>query len=202
MVNNVRVLNIRECLVHDSGDVLGEDEIQNILSDFYCELNPDVERFLKEQSIEFTKKQQSVTYVILDEDTASSLGYFTLAIKPLSVTLDDFSNTMKKRIARVSKVDKNTGKYTFSAYLIAQLARNFSPRLKRSFSGQDVLEVAIKQIKEIQYMAGGMVYFLEAENHPKLLKFYEDNGFKRFATKDVERSDGEQHTLVQLLKIL
>lgn len=202
MVNNVRVLNIRECLVHDSGEILGEDEIQNILSDFYCELNPDVEKFLKEQAVDFTKKQQSVTYVILDEDTASSLGYFTLAIKPLSVTLDDFSNTMKKRIARISKIDKKTGKYTFSAYLIAQLAKNFSPKLKRSFSGQDVLEVAIKQIKEIQYMAGGMVYFLEAENNPKLLKFYEENGFKRFATKNVERNDGEQHILVQLLKIL
>ena len=45
--------------------------------------------------------------------------------------------------------------------------------------------------------------FLEAENHPKLLNFYdEENGFKEFEIKEVQRAESESHTLVQMLKIL
>ncbi len=38
--------------------------IRQLFSEFSCPLNPDVERFLKEQSIEFAKKHQAVTYLI------------------------------------------------------------------------------------------------------------------------------------------
>jgi hypothetical protein len=34
---------------------LGEDKLIQLLSEFSCPLNPDVERFLKEQSLEFAK---------------------------------------------------------------------------------------------------------------------------------------------------
>ena len=47
--NNIIVLNIREYL--DDGK-LGEDKLVQLLSEFSCPLNPDVERFLKQQSIE------------------------------------------------------------------------------------------------------------------------------------------------------
>ena len=49
-------------------------------------------------------------------------------------------------------------------------------------------------------MAGGTVAFLEADDNPKLLSFYEANGFKRFAVRQSHTSD--QHKLVQLLKVL
>ena len=194
------VFNIRHYF--DADGILGEDVVQSVLSDFYCYKNRDVESFLKEQAVNFTKKNQSVTYVVLSKQDLGIMGYFTLAIKPLTINLDDFSKTVQKKIARVSKIDKKIGEYTFSAYLIAQLGKNFAYHDAEKLTGKALLNLAVEQIKEIQYMAGGMVYFLEAENNPKLLKFYEDHGFKRFATKNVERNDGEQHTLVQLLKIL
>ena len=55
------VLNIREYLENDDGR-LGEDKLFQILSGFSCPLNPDVELFLKRQSVEFAKKHQAVTY--------------------------------------------------------------------------------------------------------------------------------------------
>ena len=64
---------------------LGEEELLGILSEFSCSINPDVERFLREQSVEFTKKNQSVTYLVFSNNDASLVGYFTLAIKPISV---------------------------------------------------------------------------------------------------------------------
>lgn len=56
MLNDVTVFNIREYLSAKGDKDLGEDELRQLLSEFFCDKNPDVERFLKEQSIEFTKK--------------------------------------------------------------------------------------------------------------------------------------------------
>lgn len=49
------VINIRKYLESDDPR-LGEEDLIQILSEFLCEKNPDVERFLKKSSIEFTKK--------------------------------------------------------------------------------------------------------------------------------------------------
>lgn len=95
MLNDITVFNIREYLsVKDDKD-LGEDELRQLFSEFSCDKNSDVERFLKEQSIEFTKKNQSVTFLVFSNNDASLVGYFTLAIKAITISAEHFSNTMK-----------------------------------------------------------------------------------------------------------
>lgn len=203
MLNDVTVFNIREYLSAKDDKDLGEDELRQILSEFFCDKNPDVERFLREQSIEFTKKNQSVTYLVFSNDDASLVGYFTLTVKPITVNAENFSNTMKRKIARVSELDEENGTYTLSAYLIAQLGKNYKDGLNEKITGEQLLQAAIETIKELQYMVGGMVIFLEAEDKEKLMRFYEDeNGFKRFDTKEVKAGTENAHVLVQLLKIL
>lgn len=87
-----------------------------------------------------------------------------------------------------------------SAYLIAQIGKNFHDDVRLAITGKRLLEIALDKIMELQYMVGGMVVFLEADNNEKLMKFYElENGFKRF---DVRQTKDEKHTLVQLLKVL
>lgn len=203
MINDVTVFNIREYLSVKDDRVLGEEALRGILSEFSCEKNLDVERFLKGQSIEFTKKNQSVTYLVFANEDAALVGYFTITIKPISVNVDNFSNTMKRKIARVSELDEENGTYTLSAYLIAQLGKNFTNGANDRITGEQLLQAAVDTIKELQYMAGGMVIFLEAENEEKLMRFYEvKNGFKRFDTKEIKAGTEDAHTLVQLLKIL
>ena len=203
MLNDVTVFNIREYLSVKDDKELGEETLLGLLSEFSCDKNMDVQRFLKEQSIEFTKKNQSVTYLVFTNDDAALVGYFTITIKPISVNADSFSNTMKRKIARVSELDEENGIYTLSAYLIAQLGKNFSSNVKKGVTGEQLLKAAIDTIKELQYMAGGMVVFLEAEDNEKLIEFYEKkNGFKRFSTKEIKAGTENAHTLIQFLKIL
>lgn len=203
MFNGVTVFNIREYLSAEDDKDLGEEELRGFLSEFSCEKNPDVERFLKQQSIEFTKKHQSVTYLVFSNEDAALVGYFTLAIKPIRIDASGFSNTMKRKIARVSESDETNNTYTLSAYLIAQLGKNFADGANDKVTGEQLLQAAVDTIKELQYMAGGMVIFLEAENEEKLMKFYEEkNGFKRFATKDTKSDTTDAYTLIQLLKVL
>lgn len=203
MLNDVTVFNIREYLSAQGDRDLGEDELRQILSEFLCDKNPDVERFLKEQAIEFTRKNQSVTYLVFSNDDASLVGYFTLTIKPITVNADNFSNTMKRKIARVSELDEENGTYTLSAYLIAQLGKNYKDGANRKITGNQLLQAAIETIKELQYMAGGMVIFLEAENREKLIHFYEkENEFKQFDVRETKSDNEHIHTLVQMLKVM
>ena len=70
-------------------------------------------------------------------------------------------------------------------------------------TGEQLLQAAVDTIKELQYMAGGMVIFLEAEDNDKLMHFYEDeNGFKRFDVCEAKSGVHDSHTLIQLLKII
>ena len=199
--NKYRIINIRRYIGNENPE-LGEDELRQILSEFSCPMNPDVERFLKYSSIEFTKKNQSVTYLVFSVADGKLLGYFTLALKPLTVRGETVSNTVKRKLLRVSELDKKSDTYTMSAYLIAQLGKNYSENDGKMITGAELLELAWDKIKATQYMFGGMVTFLEAENEEKLLSFYRNNRFSQFDTRQTASGTDESHDLVQLLRLL
>lgn len=92
------VINIRKMIEGDNPE-LGESNLIELFSEFSCPKNPDVERFLKEQAIDFAKKHQSVTYILLSLEDAALLGYFSITIKPLEVSAEPFSNTMRKKVS-------------------------------------------------------------------------------------------------------
>ena len=195
------VINIRKYLESDNPK-LGEDDLVQILSEFSCERNSDVEKFLKNSAIEFTKKNQSVTYLVFSVEDGELLGYFTIALKPLTVRGETVSNTVKRKLLRISELDEETQTYTMSAYLIAQIGKNFTNGVDKRITGEELLEAAWNKIEEIQYLVGGVVTFLEANNEDKLLDFYKDNRFQKFDTRQTVSNNAEPHELVQLLRLL
>ncbi len=50
------------------------------------------------------KKNQSVTYLVFSKDNGEMLGYFTLALKPLTIRGETVSNTTKRKLLRVSEL--------------------------------------------------------------------------------------------------
>lgn len=135
-VNNFIILNIREYL-RDDNRKLGENKLYQLLSEFSCPLNLDVERFLKRQSIEFAKKHQAVTYLVLSSEDAELLGYFSITIKPLVVKASPFSNTVKRKLARFSEIEQGEQTYNLAAYLIAQLGKNDNSRGRNRITGKN-----------------------------------------------------------------
>ena len=199
--NKFSVINMRRYLNSDNPK-LGESRLLQVLSGFSCPKNPDVERFLKKSSIEFTKKNQSVTYLVFDVSSMELVGYFTIALKPLTVRGETVSNTVKKKLMRVSELDEQSQTYTMSAYLIAQLGKNFKNGAEKKITGEELLELAWDIVEKMQYMGGGMVTFLEAENSERLLSFYQANRFQTFDTRQTATDSEEPHELVQLLRLL
>lgn len=195
------VTNIRQYLNSDNPK-LGEDKLMKELSEFSCPQNSDIEYFLKKSAIEFTKKNQSVTYLVFSLGSMALVGYFTIALKPLTVQGENVSNTIKRKIMRVSEFDNQTQTYTMSAYLIAQLGKNYTNGRNKEIAGAELLELAWNVIEDMQYMGGGMVVFLEANDEKSLLSFYRDNKFRQFDTRLTASNVANQHELVQLLRLL
>lgn len=127
-------VNIREYLALGNDEEAGEPALVELLSGFSFPKNPDVERFLKKSAIEFTKKNQSVTYLVVSAEDVRLLGYFTLALKPLTVRGETVSKTTKKKLLRISELDEKSDTYTMSAYLVAQLGKNFSENEEKLLS--------------------------------------------------------------------
>ena len=108
----------------------------------------------------------------------------------------------KRKLSRASTLNEQDQTYNLAAYLIAQLGKNYNNGANERISGKELLGLAIRQIQQLQYLAGGMVIFLEAADEERLLSFYRANGFQRFDTRLTDSSKGEPHELIQLLKLL
>jgi len=198
MAEKYSVINIRSFIDKNDPAYIGEKELSEILNEFSCPINHDVEHFLVHNSIEFTKKDQSVTYLVFTEDNVDLTGYFSITIKPISVLASSISKSMCKKISRVSVLDEATNTYSASAYLIAQLGKNFALPKERRIDGTALLDFALNNILQAKYFLGGVVEFLECEDKEPLIKFYTSNGFKVFnfrITKDNLK-------LYQLLKFI
>lgn len=120
----------------------------------------------------------------------------------MTVKGETISKTTKRKLLRISELDEKSDTYTMSAYLVAQLGKNFSEGGGTEITGAELLKLVWDKIKEIQYLGGGMVTFLEAENEDKLLSFYHDNHFSQFATRQTVSGKEESHELIQLLRLL
>ncbi len=195
-VNEITVINLHEYFTDQK---LGENSLKSILSEFSCELNKDVEDFLIHQAIEFTKKNQSVTYLVFSNESFDLLGYFTLAIKPITIMRKRISKAMARKIERVSTLNPNNESYVLSAYLIAQLGKNYSKKIHSHISGKILLGIAIDTVRDLQFRVGGMVTFIEVLPNEKLLNFYQSNpnSLKVFGSRT-----SKQRKFIQLLKVL
>ena len=194
-------VNIRDLML----DEAGKCELSRLTSEFSCPPNSEIEHFLRHNAEDFTRKNQSVTYLVLKKNSVSFplMGYFTLTIKPISVPASVISKTMGKKLSRVSALNPESDTYTAAAYLIAQLGKNFSWPKEDRITGVELLSLASLRISQTQHDIGGVVEFLECEDNPFLLDFYAENGFKAFDRRTATPSDNESpHELVQLLRFL
>lgn len=108
------------------------------------------------------------------------------------------SNTVKRKIKRISEFDEQTKSYTMAAYLIAQIGKNETNDAYERITGAELLELAWSVIEEMQYRGGGMVVFLEANDEERLLAFYQNNKFRQFDTRLTASHAENQHELIQL----
>lgn len=171
---------------------LGEERVKSFLSDFSCPINPDVEQFLVEKAVLFSKQHLSETYLVFASfrENPVLVGYYTIAPKYLHVkNMDGLSSQWKKRIRRFARLNTDINAYIFSAPLIGQLGKNYKYSEFGLISGDELLKMACDKIKRVHSIMGGQVAYLECEDVPKLREFYERNGFVCFQKRELERDE-------------
>lgn len=187
-------------------DNIGEEKAIAILSDFSCPVNSDIEYFLRSKAIEFEKQGLSATHLVFLSQRSQNIliGYYTLTTKAFNITEAAISKNLSKRISKFATYDKELNSYFLPAPLLAQLGKNFNNEYNRLITGDELLKMAVDDVKLIQQMMGGKILYLECENKSKLLEFYENNGFVRFADRKLDRDESniDSKYLVQMLRYL
>lgn len=193
-MNGYAVLNILDYM-----DVIGEDSLRAALSGFSCPKNPEIEEFMKKNAIEFVKRKMSITYLLIDTE-GRILGIFALAHKALQVMARNLSGTIRKKLQRYAQTDEESGALTLSAFLIGQFGKNHQYSAALLISGLQLMDAAFGILEHVQHEIGGGVVYLECEEKPKLLEFYqsEQNRFRIFGERYSEK-DGVKY--IQLLKM-
>ncbi len=198
-------INLKDILNDDS---LGESVAKNVLSSFSCPLNPDVEYFLRHTAIEFSKQSISSTYLIMAsyKDKYVLCGYFSLANKVFCIEKDSLPNrNWKRRMAKFGQFDKAVQRYTISAPLIGQLGKNYANGYDKLITGDELLKLTLDKVREMQYIVGGKIVYLECEQKEKLIDFYQSNGFVNFGTRALDRDETDKlsgESLVQMLRYM
>ena len=184
-----------------------EEKVQTILCTFSSPINKDVERFIHDKAIVFTKQGIAKVHLVMAsyQGTQQIAGYFALANKSFIVKAKSkaISKTLKRRISKFGIYDEIIKQYTVTAPLIGQLGKNLQyPQL---ISGDELLYLACAEVRKAQKIVGGKFVYLECENTEKLLEFYGRNGFVTFGKRKLESDEVANFKntyLVQMLKYL
>lgn len=193
-MSDYAVVNILDLM-----DAIGEDELQHILSDFSCPQNMEIENFVRENAVEFAKRKMSVTYLVIDGESRVT-AMFALTHKAVQIMSEGLSSSLRKKIQRYAQLDEETGMFMLSSFLIGQFGKNYQYQNILKPDGKELMEAVFRILKHVQREIGGGVVYLECENKPQLLQFYQ-NDINRFRIFGERFSKPEGVTYIQLLKI-
>ncbi|WP_144781133.1 hypothetical protein [Macrococcoides caseolyticum] len=172
--------------------VLSESEVQEILNTFRSrdfsgqKEAHEVEDFLINLSIRYDKNDFSKTHLIFSTFKGEKIlvGYYSIAIKSLDFTkrqASRFPSRLRGSLKnKATFIDKETGNFAITGYLIGQIGKNFdsSALSTQSISGIKILELAYQSILDAQRLTGGSYVWLEYEDHDKLRELYKKFGFQ------------------------
>ena len=180
---------------------VGEAVLSSTLSSFAVPLNSEVEDFIRKKALQATKLKSSISYLVIDEDLADVVGYFTLLVKPFTIQAASLSSKNRRLIARFAEENTEAGDYTASVYLIAQIGKNYAIEAPLQISGGALLNMALDKLRAAQDLVGGKLVLVEREaDRAKLLEFYNANGFKSWNGRYDKKDQVQYDQMIRVLE--
>jgi hypothetical protein len=154
-------------------DTYNDEFVLALCQTFNCTKNRDLENFIKDKNkaISFEKRSITKTYLYISPNK-EIVAYFTISLNVLET-----SELSKSTIKKIDGINKN--RTEIACFLIAQLGKSDTCTY---FIGTSILMDAIETITEASNIIGGRVVVLDAINHTKVIKFYEENYFVSLET--------------------
>lgn len=150
-----------------------------------------MEFFLHKKAIEFAKQGLARTHLVFAsyKNKPVLVGYFTLSLKYFTLSQKTLSNGMRKKVAKFGQYDNELKRYIIPAPLIGQLGKNYLNGYNKLITGNELLKMACDKIAALLLEIGGKIIYLECEDKPFLLGFYDDNGFIPFGKRKLDRDE-------------
>ena len=193
MIHGYKQINLQDILDNEfEENKSGEEMAKEIISTFSCPQNADIEDFLKNKAIEFSKQGLAKTHFVFAsyKDKPVLVGYYTLvAHKNFVISDKKLNSSFHRRFNKFGIYDKELKQFSISAPLIAQLSKNFTNDYNTLIPGNDLLQMACNKISIYQKEVGGKIMYLECEDIPALIDFYTSNGFIEFGKREREPSE-------------
>ncbi len=142
-----------------------EQETLEILSSFKCSRDRDLEGFLKKKAIFHDRKDISKTYLHIDLKERKIQGYFTLAMKCMTI---DEDMSIDDDILKLMNADRGIAQ----AYLIGQLSKTDGGEKEL---GKKMIKQALQIFQRGKESFGCHVVRLDCKN--ELVSYYENEGF-------------------------
>ena len=83
-------------------ELIGEKSVSDVLSDFSCPKNKEIENFVHNNAVEFAKWKMSITYLLSDE-YSRILAIFAITHKAVQIWGKNLSSTLQKRYSDMHK---------------------------------------------------------------------------------------------------
>lgn len=122
-------------------------------------------------------------------------GYFSLALKVLSVP-DSYSGNQLKKLDGLQGKVHGEKILDYPCFLIGQLARNDHID-KDLIAGEWIVSKALSIIKSAMESIGGRIVLIECRNNEKLINFYKNNEFN-----SVNHIVDSKDDLIQMFQVL
>lgn len=159
------------------------DYVHNLITDYECVYSGNLDSFLKEKAIEFSKRDLSKTYLAMN-DSDKIMGYFTIGVKCFNFPNDDGSCSHK--FYKLMNPDKGV----IQSYLIGKLSRS---KDSEKGLGTSLLKNAISILNDHRKGIGCRVVRLDCVD--SLVGYYESNGFMMIK----KNPDSELNQMVMVL---
>ena len=105
-------------------ELIGEKSVSDVLSDFSCPKNKEIENFVHNNAVEFAKWKMSITYLLSDE-YSRILAIFAITHKAVQIWGKNLSSTLQKKIQRYEQKNEKTDEYALSDFIIGQFGKNY-----------------------------------------------------------------------------
>ena len=186
-INQYKIVPLDKILGYEDG----ENIFNNIIRDFSCPKNNDVEHFLKKSALPNQRMNLSRTNLVFlpQGDEHLLVGYYSLALQILDLS-PVFSKSLRKKITGFKQENKSGA----AVYLLGQLGKNFNRGANLNISGQDLFLLAMRDIFEASRYVGGRIILIECKDDAHLKNFYgkdlglqliddnSDNGLLKYIT--------------------
>lgn len=170
----------------DMIDELGEDKCQQLVANFSCPFDSDIEYFLKKKAIMLQNMSLSRTYLVYSSYKNANVlvCYFAIAFKVLNIRKRIIPSMRKKLTGGTANSIKE-----IPVFLIGQLSKNYYDGLDKLqlITGEDLLRLAFQKIINAQRITGGRIILVECRDSDNLINFYTKHGFSLF---DKDENDG------------